>query len=356
MPRRIHLHVGAPKSGTTYLQSRLLANQRQLRRHGLTYPLGRLRDPRIHYWGALSVVGKDHGLDPESLRDAWPRLLRACRRAAGDVVLGHEILSSATAEQARRVLDDLHGTGAEVHVVMTARDLSRELTSGWQEMVKFGSVMPFGTYMRRARRGRLEFMRSFDVQGVLTTWGADLPADRLHLVTAPGPGGARGDLWSRFLEAVGAEPGWGPLEATRANESLGVPEVKLLRRLNSRLGDETRRGGTYAPLLETVVVPEGLAPRRSPRITVGPQDHPWVVERSESWMRWARQRGVRIHGDLADLHPAEPPADRVDPDAPLPGQVTAAAIEAMVALLAETRSRRPAVSERARRAVGRLRG
>jgi hypothetical protein len=38
MSRVVHLHIGAPKTGTTYLQDRLLLNSSTLARHGVTIP------------------------------------------------------------------------------------------------------------------------------------------------------------------------------------------------------------------------------------------------------------------------------------------------------------------------------
>ena len=36
--RRVYLHIGAPKTGTTYLQDRLARNTRSLSSHGVTLP------------------------------------------------------------------------------------------------------------------------------------------------------------------------------------------------------------------------------------------------------------------------------------------------------------------------------
>lgn len=125
MPRRVFLHVGAPKSGTTYLQSRLHANRHALRRHGVLYPSGWLGEPRLHYWAALDVTGTCHGVDPRRVHGAWDRLVARVRRARDDVVVSHELLARARPEQAARVLADLAATGAEVHVVLTVREGSR---------------------------------------------------------------------------------------------------------------------------------------------------------------------------------------------------------------------------------------
>lgn len=354
MPSRVFLHVGVPKSGTTYLQSRLHTNRHELRRHGVHYPHGPLGEPRLHYWAALEVTGTDHGVHPRRVAGSWARLVRQTRRARGDVVLSHEVLARATPEQAARALADLAATGAELHVVLTTRDVARELASGWQEILKFGSRTTLRAFLDRAKAGRSTFLDSFDPTRVLDAWGAGLPASRLHVVTAPPPRGP-GDLWLRFLEAVDVDPAWAPREAERANASVGVPEAHVLRGLNRRLGDDVRRGGDLSPIVDGVVVGEALAPRRSAPITIGPDDHPWVTELSEGWVAWLRGRGVTVHGDLDDLLPVPPAEDWKDPDAPRPWDVASAALDTVEVLLAEVRERPLAWRERVRRALARLR-
>jgi len=355
MPSRVFLHVGAPKSGTTYLQSRMHANRRELRRHRVHYPHGPLGEPRLHYWAALEITETDHGVDPRRVQGAWDRLVRQVRRARGDVVVSHEMLAKATPDQAARALADLTATGAEVIVVLTARDLARELASGWQETLKFGSRTTMRAFLDRARAGRSAFLDGFDPTRVLTAWAGGLPASQVRVVTAPPPGGGGDLLWLRFLAAVEVDPAWAPREAERANASVGVPEAQVLRGLNRRLGDDVRRGGELSPIVDGIVVGDALAPRESTRIAVGPDDHPWVTELSTMWVSWLRERGVTVHGDLDDLLPAPPGEDWKDPDVLRPREVTSAALDTVEVLLAEARARPLPWRERARRAVARAR-
>lgn len=355
MPSRVFLHVGAPKSGTTYLQSRLHANRRTLRRHGVLYPSGPLGEPRLHYFAALDATGARHGIDPRRLHGAWDRLVRQVRRARGDVVVSHELLARATPDQAARVLADLAATGAEVHVVLTLRDLARELASGWQETLKFGARTTLRAYLDRVRAGRSAFRESLDPTHVLTVWAAGLPAPRVHVVTAPPAGGAKDAVWLRFLDAVEIDPAWAPRDADRVNASVGVPEAQVLRGLNRRLGDEVRRGGDLSPIVDGIVAGDALAPRPSTPISLGPDDHPWVADLSATWVAWLRDRDVTVHGDLDDLLPVAPGDDWTDPDKARPREVTAAALDAVAVLLAEVAGRRLPWRERGRRALARLR-
>ena len=355
MPRRVFLHVGAPKSGTTYLQSRLHANRHALRRHGVLYPTGWLGEPRLHYWAALDVTGARHGVDPRRLHGAWDRLVRHVRRARGDVVVSHELLARAEPEQAARVLADLAATGAEVHVVLTVRDPARGLASGWQETLKFGARTTLRAYLDRARAGRSTFLRSMDPTHVLTVWAEGLPASRVHVVTAPPAGGPRDALWFRFLDAIEVDPAWAPRDAERVNASVGAPEAQVLRGLNRRLGDDVRRGGALSPIVDGIVAGDALAPRRSTPIALGPDDHPWVADLSASWVAWLRSQEVTVHGDLDDLLPAPPDDDWADPDKPRQRDVTAAALDTVGVLLAEVAGRPLPWRERGRRALARLR-
>ena len=51
----VHLHVGAPKTGTTYLQGRLHHNREALARHGVHYPSGLRQDMFV---GALDLIDR----------------------------------------------------------------------------------------------------------------------------------------------------------------------------------------------------------------------------------------------------------------------------------------------------------
>ena len=61
MRRVVHLHIGAPKTGTTYVQDRLSLNAGELAKHGVTYPGRTLRDAStFHFRAALDLL--DAGL------------------------------------------------------------------------------------------------------------------------------------------------------------------------------------------------------------------------------------------------------------------------------------------------------
>jgi hypothetical protein len=139
MTERVYLHVGAPKSGTTYLQRVLDGNRAALRAAGVLV-VGERHLDRIH---AAMVVRDDPRLDDltRSARTSWSRLVREIGDWGGPAaVLSYELFSVASAEQAAGALADL--AAYDVHVVVTARDLGRSVVSAWQERLKFGLTKP----------------------------------------------------------------------------------------------------------------------------------------------------------------------------------------------------------------------
>jgi hypothetical protein len=341
--RRIYLHVGAPKTGTTYLQDRLALNTASLRRHGYRYPTGPHSDM---FLAALDLLDRPWGGMRPQAEGQWEALVRRARRSRGTVVISHEILAGAKPAEAARALADL--SFAELHVVYTARDVARQVAAEWQEQLKHQRKVTFRTFLRQLRetdqrKSTRWFWRVQGLPGVLERWGDGLPPGRVHVVTVPQPGAPQGELWRRFCTAVGIDPAWAPVDSERRNPSIGTAESTLLRRLNARLTKAGLPPDQYRALVRQLVVHDTLAqrPGRVP-VTLPPAAHEWAEEVAQSWIEAASGAGVDVVGDLEELRPVPPAPDAQwqDPDKPRPRDVTAASVDALVALTLEA-ARRP---------------
>ena len=235
MTQRLYLHVGAPKSGTTYIQGVLEHNRDRLADAGVLV-VGERHLDRVH---AAMVVRDDPRLDslPERASAAWDRLVTQIRHWRGHTaVLSYELFAGASAEQAERALGHLEGI--ETHIVITARDLGRSLPSAWQERLKFALTTPLERWRPRPESAgvRAEWgWRTMNPSGVAVRWGATLSPERVHVVTVPREVGDGQELWRRFAAAAGLSDYDLDLTFNRANESLGLVEAELLRRVNERL-------------------------------------------------------------------------------------------------------------------------
>ncbi len=319
--QRLYFHVGLPKSGSTYLQSILGNNRTALREAGFVYPYVRQEGM---FLAAVEMVGSAHrwGLDADDIEGTFAHLLRRGRRLGGTVVLSHEVFSAASEERVRAMGEML--ADFEVHVVVTARDLGRTVTAGWQEHVKnghAGSFRHFSDHLLARLPEDLSDVRSFwpaqNLAAVLDRWRLVAPPERTHVVTCPPSGAAPDLLWQRFAEAVGLPPEAVDLsEASRRNESLGTGQVAFLRRVVVAL-DGRLEQPWFSRVAKRWFAQTLLSRAESPRpVTPAP-----VVERlaalSSVWSSYIEESGYQVHGDLAELVPQPP-----DPSAPHPDVVT----------------------------------
>jgi hypothetical protein len=187
--------------------------------------------------------------------------------------------------------------------VLTLRDLARQVPAEWQEGVKHGRRLSFPEYLECVLGGhgrpslRQRFWRAQDVVGVCDRWAADLPPERVHLVTCP-PSGARPDLlWARFAEVLDISPDGVQLPGGDINASLGAVQVELLRRLNEhfpRTGQEI----DYRAVVKDYYARDVLGAFPSEK-TVLPASWSSTVEKIGSgWVEKLGRRGYRVVGDL----------------------------------------------------------
>ncbi len=339
----VYLHVGAPKTGTTYIQDRLALNRSHLARHDVRYPIGARADM---FPAALDLIDRPWGGMLPEVKGEWDALVKRARRSKGSVIISHEILAGASHEQVERAMASL--APADVHVVLTARDIARQVPAEWQERLKHQGRVPYGKFVRRVMDPRVRGVaaRSFwDVQGVtqvLERWSRQLNPDHVHVVTVPQAGAPHGELWRRFCRAVQVDPEWAPLDSVRRNPSIGVAESAMLRQLNGRLRKAELQHADYRALVRHLVVHETLADRSGvQRLTLPPESFDWAEEIAESWREWIVGAGVDVVGDLEDLRPVRPGPDEVwlDPERARPRDIADAALEALVAVIEEAARR-----------------
>lgn len=332
---RVVLHIGAMKSGTSYLQSCIYANRARLAEQGVHIP--------GDGWGsqvaaAINVRGKQLTQAGQDAEGAWDRMIEECRRHDGTTLISVELLARLRPSRIRKIAQDL--AGLHVEVVVSVRDLNRTIPAMWQETVQNGRSWSWSEYVDGVRAsgptrtsrpwreyadgtiGRT-FWSNHDAAAIVQRWSAVATDGTVTVVTVPPPGQDRTLLLRRFGEAVGFDPS-DFVEGPRSNASLGAPSTEALRLMNGVLNERGLKF-PFAIRVRKPLLAKSLMVRRTrsePRIAF-PVDR-WMRRTSSRQVRELRSAGVRLHGDWADLAPV-PLTEGVEPSA-LPAVDVAAAL------------------------------
>lgn len=317
-PRRVILHVGLMKSGTTYLQGRLNANRDALAAEGIHFP-----GPSWarHARAVSDLIGGKGGK-----AGAWASLRDEINAHEGTSIVSMEYLGPIGEPLITKAVASF--PDREVHAVFTVRDLGRSVPAMWQETIKNRKAWDWDDFLGQVRDGGdagRRFWRQQDAGRAVTRWARVLGPEHVTVITVPPPGSPRTELWDRFSSVCGIQ-GTEWVEAPRSNESLGAASTLMLRRLNLATTDLPLKD---YKLRVKALAKHVLSTRRDAEEPIGFTVPRWLAKQSTRIQRQIRSSGVRVVGDLAELAPLDSPgAD--------PSQVTLASqLDASVAALAE---------------------
>jgi hypothetical protein len=334
----VFLHIGEPKTGTTFLQHVMWRNRGELAAQGVVLPG---HHPQDHYRASQDLRGIPKlASDPAgSWTGEWEILARQARQAPRVAVISHELFSAADAQQAEQAVRSLEP--AEVHVVLTVRDMATLLPAEWQETVKhrnargwedwLGDVIDRESYS--ADRRQWWFWRVHDTQAILGIWARYVPPRRVHVITVPPPGSDSGLLWRRFAALLDVDPASVDTTRARQNSSLGLPEIEFLRRLNQALPEEVP-DWFYMWNVKEAVAHRALAARpREGRLVLPADREDWARKQADTLTAALSESSYDVIGSLDELRPpvaTEPSPSPADQPAGLMLDAAVAAASALV--------------------------
>lgn len=333
--QRLYLHVGHAKTGTSYLQSVLWGSREVLAQSGLVLPLN---GPGDHFHLALGLRGDlDEAMDGVGAFTVEDRLVEQLRDLdAPRVLVTHEVLSAVSAAEAARFRERIEGY--EVHIVLTVRDLRRQIPAEWQQRVKTRGTVTYEEFTRgvveRSGRGR-KFWLVQDTVDVAERWRGGIPPERVHVVTTPPPGAPPTLLLERYCQVLGVDPALLDTQVSRSNESLGSAQVELLRRVNVALGQRLPhpRAG-YNRVAKNDFANQVLAAQQGERLDLPPHLDQWCRTEAERTVDHVRTSGYDVVGDLEDLLPA-PRTSAPSTVEVTDAEVAASAVDGIAALLVQ---------------------
>ena len=241
--RRLVVHAGTPKTGSTTLQRALAALDPHLRERGIHVPAAARDEPGLARHANLLRRLSGYRYAPE--KGEWRALVEEVRASDARVfVISDEAFGQRPPSGIHRAIAELAARcGLEVDVVAYVRPQCQYLESLYAQDVKGGFVeKPFGMYtgdafaMRPvARHPWLDYGRAF------APWRAAF-GDRVA-VTPFEPSRLPGGLVAHFLGLLGCGELAGAVPDIRANTRIGAKELEVHRLTTMAL----RRAGRREP-------------------------------------------------------------------------------------------------------------
>lgn len=241
--RRVDLHIGVEKTGTSTIQQALAGSREQLLGAGILYPV---TPGRVNHVG-LAVVGRDDDvvddirrrrglLTPDAVRADRAHMaaeLAAEVDAAGvdRVVLSSEhcssrLLTEGEVERLVGWLDEVVGADVHVHVYLRRQD--RMLESRHSTAVRAGASEHLELPGEEALDG------VFDFERLLDRWAAVVGDARVHPRRFERARFVGGDLLVDFAAALDL-PALSPPQVEKANAALDAPTQRFVALLNREI-------------------------------------------------------------------------------------------------------------------------
>jgi hypothetical protein len=330
MAKRLFLHIGAMKSGTSYVQALCAENESRLEAAGVRLVPGTSRK------GAGEHVLQT-GRKPPVIDGLCERLGRATPGWDGDLFASMELLSRHGPQAQERLV--AAADADEVHVIVSGRDLARVIPSRWLTTIRNRRTWSWPEYVEAvcsdepaATPAGRNFWEYQDLARMLRSWSTVAEPHRMHVVTVPASSTDRLLVWRRFAEVLGIAPaGYREPKPERANSSRGVAAAEVLRRVNLHVDDlayPVYRRGIGDPIRLVYASP----PADEPRLQLPADYRDWVERRARQMNDEITELGPNVVGDLAELLPGPPDLDAVESVDVSDAQLLQTAIEGLAGM------------------------
>ena len=312
--KRLIIHPGFHKSGTTALQESLYKERDLLAANGVLYPhMGR----KSHHRAAWAISERTWGWEKrggeKTSKKYWENLVRRINTAKENaVIISSEFFSELDGEKIRKIRSDLKGR--EIEILLTLRPLAKLLPSSYQQYLKYGLKVKYEEWLHEIFENREKtkvspsFWRRHEHGKVIARWVDIFGSSKVTLLIADE---AKPDfLFNEVNDFLKLPKGTLTSVQTGSNRSLNMEEISLLLEINKQFPNERSwdeyevfiRDG-YVRQLTDFVVP---ANDKSRLLTPD-----WAVERANNIGRETiselKNLGVSIIGNLDSLGSASVP-------------------------------------------------
>lgn len=312
MAKKLIVHAGFHKTGTTALQSAFFANINALVKFDINYPqVG----GKAHHKAIYSLMGKTWGWEDRGGVTAtdkkWKNLLKQVGKIKKTALISSEFLCELNEEQITKFRKELNV--ADTHIYFTIRPLLKIIPSAYQQHLKIGIKSDYEKWLHSIldEPGVSTITPSFWVRHthakVISKWIAEFGADRVSLIVVDE---AQPDvMYDTFSELLGLPAKFLKKQENQdSNRSLSLNEITLLNRINRQF-PKRRSWHDYETFIRNGAIKyltNKVEPAQDDLRLLTPQ---WAVDKakeiSANSVADIKKLGIRIIGDLESFEDAK---------------------------------------------------
>lgn len=240
--KRVFLHIGVPKTGTTALQAALANSRKELAKQKVVYP-SQWRN--AHHRAAWAITERTWGWKGRGGTTTpmkhWTRLVKETR-SKNKVILSSEFFCEANLKQSQKMVNDLGRQ--QLEVVVTLRPFGKLLPSAWQQYLKYGVKLTYQEWLEAILNGPREkaptptFWMRHDHPVLIKRWLDLVGKESLTVVVVDD---SNHDFIYQAFEQI-LQLNAGTLQKRQAkvsNRSMTLAEAEFLRQINLRQPDDS---------------------------------------------------------------------------------------------------------------------
>lgn len=241
--KKLHLHIGSPKTGTTYIQNIFHANRDELKNQEFLYPGSEVNHHKFFF--STGSEEKDwprqfNGIDrhrlEQNVNTYFSVLERDFRSGYHEQVISTEYLFISDQNYIQNVIEYLEQFFSEIQIYIFVRDPVDYYRSIQQQILKARS------YVTSPDQFRIEF------KDIIKAWSQYCHVHVIEYIT-------QNDSCEVFCEKIGVDFGSLAQNSQRSNQSLSIEQMALLEKIQRNLYSD--KENQFKPHLS--IIPNGVS-------------------------------------------------------------------------------------------------
>ena len=237
--KKVVIHAGFHKTGTTAIQHSLHASTEVLKAAGYRYPI--VDQGTSQSGSVLALAERGWGWQARGSKvipkRVWTKLIKQVRKGRDNMILSSEFLSEL--DESRIIQIKSAFDGLDCQIVFTLRAFDKLFPSTYQQALKSGSAHVYETWLEATVNDyfgeqKTGFWKRNQHAHVILRWIQIFGAENVTIITADETN--PGLLFERFGELLKLPVGsLKPVADSGLNRSLLLDEIQLLRAINKNV-------------------------------------------------------------------------------------------------------------------------